>query len=288
MTINIISQYKCFGGMQYIYEHLSQATGSKMRFGLFLPPLKTSATFPALYWLSGLTCTEENFIIKAGAQRVAAELGLALVSPDTSPRGLPLSNECGHYDIGEGASFYLDATRTPWSSHYRMYSYIAKELPMLVAEHFPIDTQRVGLFGHSMGGHGALTIALKHPDYFKSLSAFSPISSVMQCPWGKKALSIYLGDDPIAWEDYDATKLIITHGWCGPPILVDQGTKDPFLTEQLKPDLLQKACLDAGVALNLRMQAGYDHSYYFIATFIEDHLRFHSQNLIGKTIPIAN
>lgn len=279
MTVNVISQYKCFDGIQYVYEHQSWATHSKMRFGLFLPPLETNTLFPALFWLSGLTCTEENFMIKAGAQRIAAELGLALIIPDTSPRGLNLPGERDYYDIGEGAGFYLDATRAPWSSHYQMYSYVTKELPTLIAEYFPIDTQRVGLFGHSMGGHGALTIALKHPDYFKSVSAFAPICSAMRCPWGEKALGTYLGEDRDTWRDYDATELIKTHRWSGPPILVDQGTKDPFLTEQLKPDLFQKACLDADVVLNLRMQEGYDHSYYFIATFIEDHLRFHSQHL---------
>lgn len=279
MTITLISQHKCFDGMQYVYEHPSQTTRSTMRFGLFLPPQIKTTLFPVLYWLSGLTCTEENFIIKAGAQRIASELGLALVIPDTSPRGLQLPGDRDHYDVGEGAGFYVDATIAPWSSHYRMYSYITKELAEIVSTHFSIDPNRAGIFGHSMGGHGALTLALKNPNYYKSVSAFAPISSPMRCPWGEKAFNTYLGHDRERWRSYDASALILTHPWRGPAILVDQGTQDPFLTAQLKPDLLQKACQDAGVELHLRMQDGYDHSYFFIATFMEDHLRFHAQNL---------
>jgi S-formylglutathione hydrolase len=234
---------------------------------------------PVLYWLSGLTCTEENFIVKAGAQRIAAELGLALVVPDTSPRGLKIPGENESYDFGLGAGFYLDATRAPWSRGYRMYSYVTRELPRLIEAEFAVDAARVGIFGHSMGGHGALTVALKDPGYYKSVSAFAPISSAMRSPWGEKALSGYLGAERGAWREYDATALIEDRGWRGPPLLVDQGTADQFLESQLRPQLLAQACSRAGVPLDLRLQEGYDHSYFFIASFIEDHLRFHARNL---------
>ena len=250
-----------------------------MRFGVFLPPQAEAQRVPVLYWLSGLTCTEENFIVKAGAQRVAAELGLALVVPDTSPRGLKIPGESESYDFGLGAGFYVDATQAPWSRGYRMYSYVTKELPQLVAAEFPVDAARRGIFGHSMGGHGALTVALKNQDYYKSVSAFAPISSPMRCPWGEKALTGYLGTDRARWREYDATALIEERGWRGPALLVDQGTADQFLETQLKPGLLEEACRRAGVPLTLRLQAGYDHSYFFIATFIEEHLRFHARNL---------
>lgn len=250
-----------------------------MRFGVFLPPQAEAGPVPVLYWLSGLTCTEENFIVKAGAQRVAAQLGLAIVAPDTSPRGLKIPGEAESYDFGVGAGFYVDATQAPWSRNYRMYSYVAKELPGLIASEFPVDPARSGLFGHSMGGHGALTIALKNPDTYKSVSAFAPIASPMRCPWGEKALAGYLGTDRAPWRDYDATALIESRGWNGPALLVDQGTDDQFLESQLKPELLREACRRAGVSLDLRLQAGYDHSYFFIASFIEDHLRFHARNL---------
>ncbi|MGE3928357.1 MAG: S-formylglutathione hydrolase, partial [Lautropia sp.] len=254
-------------------------TGTPMRFGVYLPPLASERRVPVLYWLSGLTCTEENFVVKAGAQRAAAELGVAIITPDTSPRGLGYPGEDERYDFGTGAGFYVDATEAPWSRGYRMYSYVADELPALVAAHLPVDPQRAGIFGHSMGGHGALTIALKHPDQFRSVSAFAPICSPMRCPWGELALSRYLGDDRAAWRDYDATALIAARGWRGPKILVDQGTADNFLAEQLKPELLEAACASAGVPLELRRQDGYDHSYFFIATFIADHLRFHAAQL---------
>jgi S-formylglutathione hydrolase len=250
-----------------------------MRFGVFLPPQAEAQRAPVLYWLSGLTCTEENFIVKAGAQRVAAELGLALVVPDTSPRGLKIPGESESYDFGLGAGFYVDATEAPWSRGYRIYSYVTKELPPLVAAEFPVDSARVGIFGHSMGGHGALTVALKNQGYYKSLSAFAPISSPMRCPWGEKALTGYLGTDRASWREYDATALIEERGWRGPALLVDQGSADPFLETQLQPGLLEEACRRAGVPLTLRLQAGYDHSYFFIATFIEEHLRFHARNL---------
>lgn len=250
-----------------------------MRFGVFLPPQAEARPVPLLYWLSGLTCTEENFIVKAGAQRVAAELGLALVVPDTSPRGLKIPGEDQSYDFGTGAGFYVDATQAPWSRGYRMYSYVAAELPGLIEKSFPVDPARAGIFGHSMGGHGALTIALKNPEYYKSVSAFAPISSPMRCPWGEKALTGYLGPDRGAWREYDATALLEERGWKGPALLVDQGTDDQFLDSQLKPGLLEEACRGSGVPLELRLQAGYDHSYFFIASFIEEHLRFHARQL---------
>ncbi len=279
MTLTTVSQNKCFGGVQSVYSHASHATGCVMRFGVFLPPQAETRRVPVLYWLSGLTCTEENFIIKAGAQRVAAELGLAIVMPDTSPRGLNIPGEGESYDFGSGAGFYVDATQAPWSQGYRMYSYITQELSSLVASTFPVDPARVSIFGHSMGGHGALTIALKTPGYYKSVSAFAPICSPLRCPWGEKALTGYLGTDRASWREYDATALIEDRGWNGPTLLVDQGTQDQFLESQLKPGLLKETCGRSGVSLNLRMQEGYDHSYFFIASFIEDHLRFHALNL---------
>jgi S-formylglutathione hydrolase len=279
MTITTVSLNKCFGGTQAVHSHDSSELGCTMRFGVFLPPQAAAGRVPALYWLSGLTCTEENFIVKAGAQRVASELGMALIVPDTSPRGLAIPGEAESFDFGLGAGFYVDATQAPWSRGYRMYSYVTRELPALVAANFPVDVERVGIFGHSMGGHGALTIALKNPRDYRSVSAFAPIASPMRCPWGEKALSRYLGTDREAWREYDATALIETRGWAGPAILVDQGTKDQFLEPQLKPQLLRDACEAARVPLELRMQEGYDHSYFFIATFIADHLRFHARNL---------
>ena len=281
-TLTSVSQNRCFDGVQGVYAHAARATTCTMRFGVFVPPQAQTARVPVLYWLSGLTCTEENFIVKAGAQRVAAELGLAIVVPDTSPRGLGIPGESDAYDFGLGAGFYVDATEAPWSRGYRMYSYVAHELPALIESHFPVDRDRVGIFGHSMGGHGALTIALKNPGYYKSLSAFAPIASPMRCPWGEKALTGYLGADRDRWREYDATALIEARGWGGPPIRVDQGTNDQFLESQLKPELLSEACARAGVALELRMRDGYDHSYFFIATFIEDHLRFHARYLAPR------
>ena len=279
MTIKTISSNKCFGGTQGIYSHASAEAACTMRFAVYLPPQAQSGKVPVLYWLSGLTCTEENFTIKAGAQRIASELGLAIVVCDTSPRGLKLPGEADNFDFGLGAGFYLDATEAPWSQGYRMYSYVVRELPALILEHFPIDATRSSIFGHSMGGHGALTIAIKNPQQYRSVSALAPLCSPMRSTWGEKALKGYLGTDRETWKNYDSTWLIENVGWKGPEILVDQGSKDLFLPE-LKPQLLQEACTRAGVALNLRMQEGYDHSYYFVATFIEDHLRFHHQHLI--------
>jgi S-formylglutathione hydrolase len=274
-----VSQNRSFGGVQGVFRHDAAETGCPMRFGLFLPPQAQAGRVPVLYWLSGLSCTEENFVVKAGAQRVAAELGLAIVTPDTSPRGVRNPGDDASYDFGLGAGFYVDATEMPWARNYRMYSYVSEELPRLVAEEFPVDPQRVGIFGHSMGGHGALTVALKNPGKYRSLSAFAPIASPMRCPWGEKALTGYLGADRAAWKAYDSTALVAERGWKGPPILVDQGTKDQFLDSQLHPELLQDACARACVPLELRMRDGYDHSYFFVASFIEDHLRFHGRNL---------
>jgi len=280
MSVKAVTKNKAFGGVQGVYSHDSVETRCTMRFGVFLPPqAATTRALPPLYWLSGLTCTEENFIVKAGAQRVAAELGLAIVVPDTSPRGVNLPGDADSYDFGVGAGFYVDATEPPWSQHYRMYSYVAKELPSVVASEFPIDASRAGILGHSMGGHGALTIALKNPGAYRSVSAFAPIASPMRCPWGEKALSGYLGPDRARWREYDSTALLEDRGWHGPPLLVDQGTSDQFLDTQLKPDLLRDACARRNVALELRMQEGYDHSYFFIATFIEEHLRHHARYL---------
>ncbi|MCC7327651.1 MAG: S-formylglutathione hydrolase [Burkholderiales bacterium] len=279
MKLEQVSASRCFEGTQAVYRHASQATASPMRFAIFLPPQAATARVPVLYWLSGLTCTEENFVVKAGAQRVAAELGVALVAPDTSPRGLKLPGDRDDWDLGEGAGFYVDATCLPWSAHYRMYSYVSEELPELVAASFPVDAARAGIFGHSMGGHGALVIGLRNPSRFRSISAFSPIASSMRCAWGEKALTTYIGDDRTQWRDYDATALIEDHGWSGPPLLVDQGAADPFLDAQLRPELLEEACARRSVPLVCHRRDGYDHSYHFIATFIESQLRFHAKYL---------
>lgn len=276
-TLTTVSESLCFGGMQGIHRHDSQMLGCPMRFAVYLPPQAQHARVPVLYWLSGLTCTEENFIAKAGAQRVASELGLAIVVCDTSPRGLNLAGESESWDFGLGAGFFVDATQEPWSMNYRMYSYVTAELRELVEARFPVEARASGIFGHSMGGHGALVIALRNPNVYRSVSAFSPIASPMRAPWGEKALSRYLGTDRRAWRDYDATELVRRHGWSGPPVLVDQGTKDSFVATQLKPDLLREAFDQAGAPLQLRLQEGYDHSYFFIATFIADHLRHHAR-----------
>jgi S-formylglutathione hydrolase len=279
LNLELISQSLSFGGMQHVYSHHSKETGCVMRFGLFLPPRAKTERVPVLYWLSGLTCTEENFIVKAGAQRIAALLGLALLVPDTSPRGLDIQGESDSYDVGLGAGFYLDATEAPWCIGYRMYSYVSQELYGIASTHFPIDSGRTGIFGHSMGGHGALMLALRNPDQYLSVSAFSPISSPNHSPWGEKALTRYLGRDRSKWRTYDAIALIEDRGWAGPAFLIDQGTDDPFLADQLKPQLLVEACQRAAIPLQFRMQTGYDHSYHFVATFIEEHLHFHARLL---------
>ena len=281
MRFEVVSQSRCFGGMQFVYRHASSETGTPMRLAVYVPPQAGRGRVPVVWFLSGLTCTEENFTVKAGAQRMASELGLILVAPDTSPRGEGVPDDPeGAYDLGLGAGFYVDATREPWARHYRMRSYIERELPAAVAENLPADMDRQGIMGHSMGGHGALTIALRNPGRFRAVSAFAPIASPMNCPWGEKALSAYLGPDRSGWRDYDACALI-AHGERLPEILVDQGTADTFLESQLKPQLLEEACTKAGIALTLRRQEGYDHSYFFIASFIEDHLRWHAERLRG-------
>jgi S-formylglutathione hydrolase len=271
------SAVKSFGGTQGVYAHSSDTLSCDMNFAVYTPEGK--GPFPVLYWLSGLTCTEENFITKAGAQRVAAELGLIIVAPDTSPRGEGVPDDPdGAYDFGLGAGFYLNATEAPWSKHYKMYDYVTKGLPALIEKEFPVDASRAGIFGHSMGGHGAMTIHLKNPDRFKTCSAFSPIVAPSQVPWGKKAFSNYLGPGEKTWIDYDATALVAARPSAA-DILIDQGTADNFLEEQLKPDIFADAAEKAGQKFTLRMQEGYDHSYYFIASFIEDHLRWHAERL---------
>ena len=281
MAMEQISSVKAFGGAQGVFAHQSEACGCAMRLAVFTPPADVhgKGPFATLFWRSGLTCTEENFITKAGAQRIAAELGLVLVAPDTSPRGEGVPDDPhGAYDLGLGAGFYLDATQAPWDRHYRMGSYVAHELPALIAERFPVDPARMGVFGHSMGGHGALTLHLKHPRLFKTCSAFAPIVAPGEVPWGRKAFSSYLGTDETAWAAHDATKLVAERP-SGAHLLIDQGGADPFLREQLRPELFEAAAGAAGQALTLRLREGYDHSYYFIASFIEDHLRWHHERL---------
>ncbi len=282
MTIETISETNCFGGRIGFYRHRSSVNHCDMQFSVFVPPRAGDRKVPVLTFLSGLTCSEENFMVKSGAQRVAAELGIMLVSPDTSPRGDGVPDDpAGDYDFGLAAGFYLDATREPWSRHYNMYSYITEELQMAVFDNFPGDPARHGLTGHSMGGHGALTIGLRNPDMFRSLSAFAPISTTLHSPWGRKALGYYLGDDTSAWQIYDACEVARNVADAGrwPKILVDQGNADTYLDDQLRPDLLEAACRESGVPLELRYHEGYDHGYYFISTFIEDHLRFHAAEL---------
>jgi S-formylglutathione hydrolase len=278
--LDLLSEHACFGGVQRFYQHASSAIGLPMRFSVYLPPGFEGKRLPVLFYLAGLTCTEETFMIKAGAQRVAAELGLILVAPDTSPRGAGVPGETDSWDFGAGAGFYVDATEEPWSRHYRMYSYIL-ELRALAPAALPADPQRVGIFGHSMGGHGALTLALRNPELFRSVSAFAPIAAPMRCPWGRKAFGGYLGADQSTWRGHDATELVKDAGRALFPkgILVDQGLADKFLAEQLYPDAFEDACRAAGQPLELRRHPGYDHGYYFISTFVEDHLRFHRQTL---------
>ncbi len=278
--MELLSTNVCFDGEHRRYRHHSAALDSNMEFAVYLPPtaLGTNARpVPVLYWLSGLTCTDQNFMQKAGAQKKAARLGMAIVCPDTSPRGLDLPGEDDSYDFGSGAGFYVNATRQPWAPHYRMYDYVVKELPQLVEGHLPVTEDR-SISGHSMGGHGALIAALKNPGQYKSVSAFAPIANPSECPWGQKAFSGYLGDDRTAWEEWDATVLIPTARE-RLPLLVDQGTADEFLDSQLNPDALADACEKVHHHINLRMHRGYDHSYFFIASFIDDHLEHHAQAL---------
>jgi S-formylglutathione hydrolase len=274
----LLSRHGAFGGAVSFHRHVSAETACAMRFAVYLPPQSERRKVPALWYLAGLTCTEETFMIKAGAQRVAAELGLALVAPDTSPRGVPLPGDSDNWDFGNAAGFYLDATELPWSRHYRMYSYVTRELPQIVAANFPARAGARGIFGHSMGGHGALVCALRNPGSYQSLSAFAPIAAPSRCPWGTKAFSGYLGGDRKAWAAYDASELIARRAFPG-RILVDQGTADPFLGEQLLPAAFETAAREAGQDLELRRQPGYDHGYFFIASFVEDHLRHHAAAL---------
>ncbi|MFT5929744.1 MAG: S-formylglutathione hydrolase [Candidatus Azotimanducaceae bacterium] len=279
MNVENISSNKSYGGWNQQFSHFSKVLSCQMRFAIYLPPQATPDNkVPVLYWLSGLTCTDENFMHKAGAQRMAAELGIAIVAPDTSPRGEGVPDDPdAAYDFGLGAGFYVNATDARWSKHYQMYDYVVDELPNLVESSFPINDRR-SVSGHSMGGHGALVVALRNPDRYTSASAFSPINNPMDCPWGQKAFSQYLGEDRDAWRQYDASK-IMQASTGSTPILVDQGAADDFLLDQLKPAALLKAAEVSGHPLELRMQQGYDHSYFFVASFIEDHLRFHAQNL---------
>ncbi|QOJ23101.1 MAG: S-formylglutathione hydrolase [Gammaproteobacteria bacterium] len=277
-TLETRSLHHCFGGIQGYYQHPSTVIGLPMRFSVYQPPQAEQQCVPVLFFLAGLTCTEETFMIKAGAQRYAAELGLMLVTMDTSPRQTDIPGETDAWDFGVGAGFYLDATQAPWSQHYRMESYVTQELRNIIIEQFPADPDRIGISGHSMGGHGALTLALRYPELFRSVSAFAPICAPMRCPWGQKAFSNYLGENQQDWQQYDTTALLQA-GHRVPDLLVDQGFNDQFLTTQLFPEALEQACGDAGQPLTLRFHQGYDHSYYFISTFVGEHLKYHRKQL---------
>lgn len=275
--MEVLKTHRLFDGTLSYVQHQSSATKTLMRLSVFVP--NTSGKLPVLTWLSGLTCTEDNFTTKAGAYKLAAELGLVIVAPDTSPRGDTVPDDDA-YDLGQGAGFYLDASRPPWNVHFNMYSYITRDLQDLVTEHFPVDPQRQSIFGHSMGGHGALTIGLKQPNIYKSISAFAPIVAPTDVPWGQKAFTNYLGDNQDDWRNYDACELVKQHGGPDKPeILIDQGLADDFYKTELKPELFQQACEQAGQKLTLRLHKGYDHSYFFISSFIDDHLKFHHQQL---------
>lgn len=275
--MELLEEHRCFGGLQQRWRHDSRVLNCPMTFSIYLPP-EAQTPPPVVWWLSGLTCSDENFTTKAGAQRVAAELGLALVMPDTSPRGDAVADDAG-YDLGKGAGFYLNATEAPWAAHYRMFDYLSEELPQVLAENFTL-APKAAISGHSMGGHGALIMALKNPGRFSSVSAFAPIVNPAGVPWGKKAFAAYLGDDENLWRAWDSCALMEqASAENALPTLIDQGDNDPFFGEQLQPERLDEAAREAGWPLTLRMQPGYDHSYYFIATFIEEHLRFHAQHL---------
>ncbi len=281
MTLETISEHRSFGGLQGYYRHASGVIGLPMRFAVYQPPQSEQRRVPVLFYLAGLTCTEETFVIKAGAQRIAAQLGLMLVACDTSPRQTGIPGEAEDWDFGSGAGFYLNATQAPWSRYFRMYDYVLGELRETVLAHFPGEPQRLGIFGHSMGGHGALVLALRNPAVYRSVSAFAPICSPTRCPWGRKAFTGYLGEDQATWASYDAVELLNARGTRAfREILVDQGLADKFLPQgQLLPELLEAACAKASQPLRLRRQEGYGHDYFFIASFVEDHLRFHADAL---------
>jgi S-formylglutathione hydrolase len=283
IPFEVVSQHRCFNGTVGFYKHEAASTACAMKFAVFTPPQAQSGRVPVLYYLAGLTCTEETFMMKGGAQRVAAELGIMLVAPDTSPRGVKLPGDSDSWDFGVAAGFYLDATVEPWSRHYRMYTYVTQELRALIEAQFPADPARTGIFGHSMGGHGALTIAFKNPDRYRSVSAFAPIAAPRQCPWGQKAFSGYLGPDRGQWANYDATELVsnVKDAARRSPILIDQGLSDQFLQTQLHPHLFEEAAKKAGYPLQLRRHEGYDHGYYFISTLMQDHLVHHARILKG-------
>ncbi len=279
--LELLNEHRCHDGVQRYYRHASQEIGLPMKFSVYLPPQAAEQAVPVLYYLAGLTCTEETFAIKAGAQRLAAHYGLMLVAPDTSPRGAGVAGEDEAWEFGTGAGFYLDATQAPWSTHYRMESYVTRELYDLVQRELPAQPGQAGIFGHSMGGHGALTLALRHPDRYRSVSAFAPIAAPSRCPWGHKAFGGYLGEDRQAWAQHDASALMAASRQAPFPggILVDQGLADQFLAEQLYPETFEEACARAGQPLTLRRHAGYDHGYFFISTFMQDHLAFHASQL---------
>ncbi|ASV56183.1 S-formylglutathione hydrolase [Lelliottia jeotgali] len=278
--MELLEEHRCFEGRQQRWRHDSTTLNCAMTFSIFLPPTAENVKPPVLYWLSGLTCNDENFTTKAGAQRVAAELGIALVMPDTSPRGDDVADDAG-YDLGKGAGFYLNATQQPWANHYRMYDYLRDELPALIKAQFEVS-DRAAISGHSMGGHGALIMALKNPGTFTSVSAFAPIVNPTQVPWGQKAFSNYLGNDETTWQEWDSCALMqASHAEHAIPTLIDQGDADQFLANQLQPAVLAEVARQKSWPLTLRIQPGHDHSYYFIASFIEDHLRFHAEHLFG-------
>lgn len=277
--MQMLEEHRCYGGWQQRWQHHSATLNCPMTFSLFLPPEGKKTPPPVLYWLSGLTCNDENFTTKAGAQRVAAELGIVLVMPDTSPRGEDVANDAG-YDLGQGAGFYLNATQAPWAAHFRMYDYLRNELPALIEAEFNVSDRRA-ISGHSMGGHGALMLALKNPGYYCSASAFAPIVNPSRVPWGQKAFSAYLGNDKARWAEWDSTELLLaSRSTDAIPMLIDQGDNDQFLADQLQPAVFAEAARQKDWPLTLRIQPGYDHSYYFIASFIEDHLRFHAEYLL--------
>ncbi len=286
MAMELLSAHACFGGEQRFYSHASNEVGLPMRFSVFLPPqprIKALGKVPALVYLAGLTCTEETFAMKAGAQRLAVDAGIILIAPDTSPRGANAPGESADWDFGVGAGFYLDATQQPWAKHWRMESWIVRELLPLLVKELPIADDRIGISGHSMGGHGALTLALRHPDVFRSVSAFAPIASPTRCPWGVKAFSGYLGEDKNEWAKHDASLLMAASSSAPYPegILIDQGLNDKFLDEQLKPEFFEQACAQVGQPLELRRHAGYDHGYYFVQSFLADHIAHHARILAG-------